>query len=712
MTKQVLRSAFLFSLVIALIIGIGVPVYLHFFLDKRAVISIATKELSNRLKRQIIIKDTSISLASGILLKDIKISEAADFSSGIFIETDKLYLKPKLMALFKGKIIIEDIEISNAKISIFRDEKGSWNFEDIVALRSKGPEPLEIEPSQRQSASADMEEKHSALQIKNIKIANSSLSLSDTKKEFPEIKIDGFNLNVSEFSLDDDFDVFCNLDLNARSSKEPENKRKVSPQNALDKDDPLHNFEGNMTFLMNANIGGGNASKMHLKIERFAISTKDYDGEISGTLKDIKNPRADLSVSALFKDFSTRMGSGPLKISGKASGNIKLSRADEPDKISASLNLDAKDLAFSWNNILDKAIGVPLKADLSGDISRNGFDGSVKILAGSSKKASINKIVIKKDTKSAKGKPDKTSYWVYLASASIPLNGLPNIVKPVSGYHTMKGILEFERIKLIKSKYSTDVTVYNAKIKNAEFKNGIDDIGLLMAKLDTLRYTSKSSWWRLDLQGNASGSDVNSRFLLTKKFDARTNIMKITNDHPPKTSGKILAHLGKGAISNIPGLAKTVPFFKFLLTPLDIFEELHKWKIIKIKKDYDFSNIPINSLDSIYSFHSGKMDIEQIDLKSPLADSITKGSVDFPKNHMNLLVYVSLPKDKMRLDIGDIMVNKDGTPYISVKIKGPLKKPKVYPVLDKIKDEHDDTLKHEVDKLKKEGKKLLKKLIR
>lgn len=90
------------------------------------------KQLAEKTGRQVEIKTLRFDIFKGIELKGVSIKEPARYGNRDFIKDDSIVLKYNPFALLAMELVIDKFELESPYIEIIKDQKGNFNFSDIM----------------------------------------------------------------------------------------------------------------------------------------------------------------------------------------------------------------------------------------------------------------------------------------------------------------------------------------------------------------------------------------------------------------------------------------------------------------------------------------------------------------------------------------------------------------------------------------------------
>lgn len=167
-------------------------ILLHFFLPLNAIKDYAAIKLSEQLHHDVKISGISFNIFSGIKLKGVTIANAKGFSKDPMVSADTLELKYVFWPLFRGKVIIPEINFVKPEILIEKDRNGNFNFGDMLGEQKK-TRRASVKPK-KNSDRANVD-----LIINNFRVTNGKILYKDHYTGSSGLK--DVNLAVSNITL-------------------------------------------------------------------------------------------------------------------------------------------------------------------------------------------------------------------------------------------------------------------------------------------------------------------------------------------------------------------------------------------------------------------------------------------------------------------------------------------------------------------------------
>jgi uncharacterized protein involved in outer membrane biogenesis len=131
---------------LAIILVLAAP----YFINWKDAKDKATAYLSKTLHHKVTIESISVGLFEGVTLNKVSISNGTGFSSQPLFYNETAVLRPSLLSLFLGKIVISKIEFKNPTLLIEKNAKGVFNFSDMAGSSkapAKGSQPSDSSSS-------------------------------------------------------------------------------------------------------------------------------------------------------------------------------------------------------------------------------------------------------------------------------------------------------------------------------------------------------------------------------------------------------------------------------------------------------------------------------------------------------------------------------------------------------------------------------------
>lgn len=393
---KVLLGAFaLLALAVA-----GLAVFIKVKFPPEKLKALVNEQAEKHLRRQVKLDSVSAGIWKGLSVTGFELSDSPDFAAGRFVASRSLSVKPFLLPLLKGEVIVKSIELDSPEIRLVRLPDGRFNFSDLseAGPSTAAASPVPVAPPGAAPGAP-------TIFINSLNVRNGAVSFEDRSPAAMNLGVKALDLSVTGFSLTDPFSF--------RLSAEPlagrlrmDGKLALAGAGALE-------FEADADISGTALSAAGavrnfSAPELDVSVVLRSFEAKTLapfaqlppelsDAKASGTLSykgtlaegavvselkaDAAGVAGNISASAQLKGlpdkpafdamvrFTDLVVRRPLaeglSLSGPIHGEIKASGT--PKDMKAVLDVQAKDAAVSYTTLFSKPAGAPLsfKADAS-----------------------------------------------------------------------------------------------------------------------------------------------------------------------------------------------------------------------------------------------------------------------------------------------------------------------------------------------------------
>jgi len=200
-----------------------------FFILPPVVKSVALKQLSEKLRREVTIKTVKINpFMLSLTIRDFAIREPR--SAKTFVSFDELYLNFQTMSVFRRGIIIKEIKLERPYVNIVRNEDLLYNFSDLLTgEKGKPSEPLRFSLNNIQISGGSVDfldgPKHTKHTVKDLalkipflsslpyytdifvtplligKFNETPFSFTGETKPFADSRETSFNISIKDFDI-------------------------------------------------------------------------------------------------------------------------------------------------------------------------------------------------------------------------------------------------------------------------------------------------------------------------------------------------------------------------------------------------------------------------------------------------------------------------------------------------------------------------------
>ncbi|MCX8092660.1 MAG: AsmA family protein [Candidatus Goldbacteria bacterium] len=383
------------------------------------------QELSEKINREVVIKEIKFNILKGIELNGFSIKEPKRYGGMDFIKDESIVLKYNLLALLGRELVIHKFEMISPYVEIIKEKDGRYNFSDIVekfSSEKKDTSKISDKPQQQKKTK---ESPIKNIIITSVSIKNGRFIYADySKTKVFSLKVEKFNFDMEDIILSGVKPVSIKMDCNVQYDKF---NIPVSLKSLLTTD--IKNKK--VKFEINPFICGGINTTGKIDI----INFKD----ISGTINSTANTKKILEV--LPPDLTQKIQELNISID-----------------INNDLNFSLINGIFSFNNILkmengslsyqNKKIIENLKSKLT-MTSKYDYKGNFNfLLAG-------NEVKITSEGTSINN-PKESVYYIDIYSPKFAIEYLlalfPKKEKKISGSQSTKDIKKQSKILTKKKK--------------------------------------------------------------------------------------------------------------------------------------------------------------------------------------------------------------------------------------------------------------------
>lgn len=178
---------------IFIVVLVGIYVFVSVYFTPQRLKALIVPRLSERLGREVALKQIRFNLFKGLEVKKLVIKERSGLPSEKFIFCDNLVLKYKFWPLLRGRIEIASLVLERPFIKIVKDKEGHFNFADITARFKK--EKQEEKPA---PPSASVKKKAAlAFFVSEVDIKDGEVLFKDLQTN-RKIHFTHFNLKASD----------------------------------------------------------------------------------------------------------------------------------------------------------------------------------------------------------------------------------------------------------------------------------------------------------------------------------------------------------------------------------------------------------------------------------------------------------------------------------------------------------------------------------
>jgi hypothetical protein len=210
---------------------------------------------------------------SGFSITNLRVSEYPDFKKGEFLSAAAFSVRPSFRALLRREIKINSVSASGLKLRVTEVKKNTYNFSDLIAAPADAKQATLLDKRPAQPP---------ALAISSLKVKNSRFTYANAAGDM-KVELRDINLSASGISPDGLFPVEGDFTMDV-----------ASPY-----------FNGSIPARVKGRValGNFNVEKGRAEIEKASLALGGVKAEIKGSLANLLEPDAKLSVDV--KEFST-----------------------------------------------------------------------------------------------------------------------------------------------------------------------------------------------------------------------------------------------------------------------------------------------------------------------------------------------------------------------------------------------------------------------
>ncbi len=169
------------GLTVIILIGLfSLSIFLHFYLTGPRLKALIIPKAEQALQRRVKIGSITVGLFKGIEIKDFQVKTLNQRNN--FATFKKFLLRFKLLPLLHGNVDITSVEIDSPSIHIYRNQNGTFNFQEMGHAANKR-QSTNIKEFNRQKALPFL------LAINTIDIKNADIQFTDRQKKLPSCNI-------------------------------------------------------------------------------------------------------------------------------------------------------------------------------------------------------------------------------------------------------------------------------------------------------------------------------------------------------------------------------------------------------------------------------------------------------------------------------------------------------------------------------------------
>jgi hypothetical protein len=139
--KKIIKILVVIAAVFAALLIVA-SVALRIALPPEKAKALVVKQLAAHLHREVQVGDVSVGVLRGLVVSNLKISEAPDFSKGVFIASDQFSIRISLWPLLFKRVEVNELSLVHPLVTVIRNADGkTFNFSDLMSPSLNKPSP-------------------------------------------------------------------------------------------------------------------------------------------------------------------------------------------------------------------------------------------------------------------------------------------------------------------------------------------------------------------------------------------------------------------------------------------------------------------------------------------------------------------------------------------------------------------------------------------
>lgn len=150
------------------------------------------------LQREVKLGAVSVSLfKGGLVLEDLEVSEAATFKQGVWIKAEEFQVKVKLAPLLHKKVEVDKVVLRGLDVKIVKTGPSTYNFSDLL---NRGQTPISNNSPKASTGAAPA----LALLVSQVAVSGGKLHYID-KAGGIDVRVEGLETEIQDLALDKPF---------------------------------------------------------------------------------------------------------------------------------------------------------------------------------------------------------------------------------------------------------------------------------------------------------------------------------------------------------------------------------------------------------------------------------------------------------------------------------------------------------------------------
>lgn len=706
---------------------IGLAVGLRILLPPDKARAFVQSRLGEALDREVRLESVSVGLLSGLQVTGFRLSEIPTFAKGTFLSCERLVLRPRLLPLLTGQVLIREIELTRPEATVIRFADGSTNLTASKAAAKEPSQAGNLPAATQRSRPPDVDPLQ-ALSIARLTVKRGAFHFVDRSTAALSATADPVDVSARNLTFAGPADVEFSLQLAARGRT-----AKVS-SNAR-----IHGLTRSATIeTLTIETGSGTVTaRGDISPERATFTANLAAGALAAkaegsvVFSDTPTLSVRLSAPALPTAELIRYApAGALPPEMTLSGvlGVDVQGKGTPDQLDFVAVVTGDALGVSYGTSFEKPAGVPMSVRAAG-VFRSPQTVDAKDI-----RVSLTGMTLQGSAQSG-----AAGVELRLASDSFALAPVAALLPDTRAYHPTgtgrltlhlvtgerslmdatfelrDGTARYERsdaMDLETTAHYNSGTLriprLTGKLNGSDFQveltgRSLDTRPVLAAtiEIDTLDIEKLLPWnpekktgrrrspfvpeahaaepaagLIMDMTGTLQVGRLIHPFYSGRTLRAAWNLRNITDDLG-RLDGKATVDQGPGDVKNIQKLVQDSRAARLLLLPLSVLQKLSRATGGAIRLP-SLERLSFRDLSGVYEFENGVMNIRRFDLHGSELDAELSGTVGLAGSQpLHVNAKLILPPGALGGTAERILHTSGGRTGIGAKIGGTVAAPVV-----------------------------------
>lgn len=627
--KKLLKWILICGVIGFALLGAGV-ITLKVMYPPQKLKAMAVSYAKDNFHREIAFDRVSFNLI-GVTLTDFALSEAKTFAQGTFVKADKLQVKVALLPLLQKKVEISTVSLDGLAVNVIKQKDGSFNFDSLLPAET-AQEPVPTAETAAPSAPLGID-----LTADNININNCAFSYKDLQTGM-SAAVNKLNLKIRDFDLKNPFSLKLRFTTayqeGALSAAVPVTVESAVNLADLDLQQAYVNIKAltaqykNMRFLLKGQVKNFVAPEVDLTGTLSGLNQRTF-ADFLPDLPEFSLPEITVKVKAAADlDKSTaaieQIKLAVLNSGFTASGTAGWGAADPVYNVKANLALHLDELVQMTSTVADFKPEGEITGSFTATDKKDGKDVSGSVVL----------------------KNVSALYDVFTLKAlngAIKITSLDDISCPVlTGLFNGEKFTSSFSYKNIKDVLNLGLNLDLSKLTLAQFPGTDEEQASEQssAPAQAAPAAQDGSQTLMNIKANVKIGTIKVPYFTAEGFNINADLTRVSAAMD-KANGQVAFTLQPGAITDLDSLVKDTKIVKILLLPITLINKVGKALNVEIfpaENAAKKGQITFSVAEGKYTFVNGVMNVDKTSLVSKLTNVNGSGTVNFPKNDINMKV--------------------------------------------------------------------------